>query len=154
MNICCSVDINSTPEIAFGWLASPEKAMAWMSSVSKTEILHQAAGMVGTTFREIVAEDGNTMEMHGSITGFDPERSITFHLVSRVNVLDVQYSLENIPRGVRVSERAAVRWKFPVNFYAMFFAENMKQGIITQLQAEFARLKQLCEEEGEPPQRE
>ncbi len=151
MKISCSVDIKCSPGVAFGWLEKPEKAMAWMTSVSETEILHQTTGIVGTTFREIVQEDGNTMEMRGVISGFEPGRSIRFHLDSRVNTLDVQYSVAEIPGGVRVSECANVNWKFPVKLYSLFFAEKMRQGIVSQLRAEFARLKDLCEGESLDP---
>ena len=147
MNISCSIDIESAPEVVFGWLEKPEKAMAWMTSVSKTEILHEAAGMVGTTFRETLEEEGNTMEMQGEITGFAAGKSITFHLSSRVNTLDVKYSVEPIPGGARVAVCADIRWKFPVNIYGIFFGEKLRQNITTQLKTEFGRLKQLCEEE-------
>lgn len=42
--------------------------MTWMSSVTKTEILNETPDMVGTTFREIVAENGQGTELHGVIT--------------------------------------------------------------------------------------
>jgi len=147
MKISSSIDIRSTPEVVFGWLEKPEKAMAWMTSVSKAEILHETQQRVGTTFRETVEEDGNAIEIHGAITGFEPGKSISFHLGSRVNTLDVKYSVEEIPGGVRVAEDAEVRWKFPVNIYSMFFGEKIRQGILAQLRNEFGRLKKLCEED-------
>jgi len=145
MKISSSIDIGTTAEIAFGWLEKPEKAMAWMTSVSKAEILHETEERLGTTFREIVEEDGGRMEMQGSITGYEPGKSISFHLSSRVNALDVKYSIAEIPGGVRVTENAEVQWRFPVSVYSVFFGERIKQGILAQLQDEFGKLKQLCE---------
>jgi hypothetical protein len=51
MKMSYSIDINSTPETVFSWLERPEKAMAWMNSVSKTEMLHETPDMVGSIFR-------------------------------------------------------------------------------------------------------
>lgn len=150
MKISTSIDIKSSPEVVFGWLASPEKAMTWMSSVSKTEMLDERLGLVGSTFREIVEEAGGSMEMHGTVTGFEPLRSISFHLSSRVNVLDVKYCIEQIPGGVRVVEDADVAWRFPVSVLSIFIGAKIKQGILEQLRGEFNKLKELCEAESRP----
>ncbi len=148
MQIDCSIDIRSTPKEVFGWLEAPEKAMVWMTSVSRTEILLDTPERVGTMFREVLEENGQTLEMQGAITGYQPDQSISFHLESSVNALDVQYSVVEIPEGVRVLECAKVRWKFPLNVYGIFFEQKMRQGILVQLQTEFARLKEICESAG------
>jgi hypothetical protein len=145
MQISYSIDIKSKPNIVFGWLETPEKAMEWMTSVSKTEILHETPNRVGTTFRETVEEDGNGIEMQGVITGYERNKSISFHLNSRVNIVDVEYRIEEIPDGVCLKENAHVRWKFPINLISIFGGAKMKQSLITQLQVEFNRLKELCE---------
>ena len=56
-----------------------------MTSVTKTEILHETPERVGTTFREVVEEDGNGVELQGVITDYKPDRSISFHLGSGSN---------------------------------------------------------------------
>ena len=83
MKLSYSIDINSTSETLFGWLGRPEKAMHWMTSVSKTEMLHETPNMIGTTFREIVEEDGQGIEMEGVVTGYEPNKFISFHLNSQ-----------------------------------------------------------------------
>ncbi len=145
MQIDSSIDIRSTPKEVFRWLEAPEKAMAWMTSVSRTEILLDTPERVGTVFREVLEENGHMLEMRGVITGYQPDKSISFHLESSVNALDVQYSVVEIPEGVRVLECAKVRWKFPLNVYGIFFEQKMRRGILAQLQTEFARLKEICE---------
>ncbi|MCE7860729.1 MAG: hypothetical protein DYG86_13205 [Chloroflexi bacterium CFX2] len=145
MKIFLSIDIASPPERVFGWLESPEKAMQWMTSVARTEILHETPERVGTTFREIVEENGNGMELRGMITGFESDQSISFHLTSRVNELDVEYAVETIPTGTRLTQNANVRWKFPVNVMSIFMGKKMRQGISAQSQKEFEKLKELCE---------
>ena len=145
MKISFSIDIDSPPARVFGWLESPEKAMQWMTSVARTEILHETPERVGTTFREVVEENGNGVELQGTITGFIPDRSISFHLTSRVNELDVEYGVEAIPTGTRLTQNANVRWKFPVNVISIFMGGKMRQGISAQSQKEFEKLKELCE---------
>jgi uncharacterized protein YndB with AHSA1/START domain len=145
VKISSTIDIKSTPDVVFGWLGTPEKAMAWMTSVSKTEILHQTADMVGTRFREVLGGDGGEMEMLGVITGYVPDKSISFHLDSRVNIVDVEYCLEETDAGVRVVEDATVRWKFPLNVLSFLMGRKMRAGIMSQIEAEFQALKVICE---------
>ena len=149
MKLSFSIDINSPPATVFSWVEKPEKAMQWMTSVAGGEILHETPERIGTTFREVVAEDGNGVEMQGVITGFEPERSISFHLDSRVNVVDVEYRVDAIPNGACLTQNANVRWKFPVNVISLFMGTKMKQNISAQAQKEFEKLKELCENDEE-----
>ena len=145
MKISFSIDINSLPATVFGWLENPEKAVKWMTSVAKTEILHETPERIGTTFREVVEEDGKGVELQGVITDFKPNRSISFHLDSRVNIVDVEYYVEAIQNGTRLTQNANVRWKFPVNVISIFMGSKIKQNISAQSQKEFEKLKELCE---------
>ena len=145
MKIASSIDIKSSAEVVFGWLENPEKAMQWMTSVSGGEILHETPGRVGTTFREVVEDEGGSIEMHGMITGFEVDKSIAFHLESRVNIVDVEYRVEKIDEGTRLAYHANVKWKFPVNIISIFIGNKMRQSILAQLQDELSKLKELCE---------
>jgi uncharacterized protein YndB with AHSA1/START domain len=145
MKISFSIDINSTPATVFGWLEEPEKATKWMTSVTKTEILHETPERIGTTFREVVEEDGSGVELQGVITDFKPNKSISFHLDSRVNAVDVEYYVEETQNGTRLTQNANVRWKFPVNVISIFMGVKIKQNITAQSQKEFEKLKELCE---------
>ena len=145
MKISFSIDINSPPATVFGWVEDPEKAMKWMTSVAGGEILHETPERVGTTFREVVEEDGKGVEMQGEITGYKPNQSIAFHLNSRVNEVDVEFRVEAIPNGTRLTQTANVRWKFPVNVISIFAGGKIKQSISAQAQKEFEMLKELCE---------
>jgi len=64
MKLSYTVNINSTTEKVFYWLKDPERAMMWQTSVSKTEILHETPDIIGTTAREIIEENGRSVEMH------------------------------------------------------------------------------------------
>ena len=145
MKLSFSIDINCPPAVVFGWVEDPEKALQWMTSVAGGEILHETPEKVGTTFREGVEEDGQGVELQGMITAYEPNRSISFHLDSRVNAVDVEYRVEAIPNGTRLTQSAHVRWKFPVNVISIFMGGKMKQGISAQSQKEFEKLKELCE---------
>lgn len=146
MKISSAIEINSTPEVVLGWLEKPERAKRWMTSVSKTEILHETKDRVGTTFREIVQDDGGALEMQGVITAFVPNKSIAFHLQSKVNTVDVEYTIAKMPMGVRLLQDANVQWKFPVNIISLFIGAKIKQNVNAQTQAEFYKLKELCEQ--------
>jgi uncharacterized protein YndB with AHSA1/START domain len=85
MQIGFTLDIQSDLETVFSWIANPDKAMVWMTSVAGGQIIDLRPGMVGITFRDRVEEGGGGIEMHGSITAFEPNHRISFHLESRVN---------------------------------------------------------------------
>ncbi len=145
MKIASSIEIENTPSEVFTWLENPEKAKEWMSSVTETEILHETANRVDTTFREIVEDDDGSMEMQGRITKFKANKLIAFHLESRVNVVDVEYSLEEMGEGARLHYHADIQWKFPVNIVRFFIGKRIKKKIVDQLTDELDRLKLLCE---------
>jgi uncharacterized protein YndB with AHSA1/START domain len=152
MQIFFSMDIKSDLETVFSWLANPEKAKVWMKSVSKTEILHAAPGMAGTTFREVVEETGGRIEMRGSITAYEPNRRISFHLESSANRLDVDYRIGKTGDLVRLTVISNVHWKFPINVMSIFIGGTIKRKIMEQSQEEFAALKALCENQRAPQQ--
>ena len=147
MKISSTIDIKGTPQEVFSWLENPEKAMAWMTSVSGGEILHETPDRVGTKFREIVEDESGSIEMHGMITGFEENKSIAFHLESKVNIVDVEYRVEKNDIGARLDYQANVKWKFPVNIISIFMGNKMRQNILAQLQDELNKLKRLCEGE-------
>jgi hypothetical protein len=109
MNISYEKEIFQSPEIVFPWIADPEKAMKWQKNVQGGEIIINKPDIIGTTFKEIIQEDGNHLEMHGIITKYVKNKIIGFHLVSRIHEFDVCYSVEELnnelprglPRGIR-----------------------------------------------------
>jgi uncharacterized protein YndB with AHSA1/START domain len=145
MRIDLTVDVRSDLETVFSRLAEPEKAMVWSTSVVGGEIIEPKPGMVGTTFRERVEEDGGGVDMQGSITAFEPNHRIAFHLESRVNKVDVDYRVDQIGDVVRVTMTSNVKWLFPVNVISLFGGRAVKRKIVAQSSSEFARLKELCE---------
>jgi uncharacterized protein YndB with AHSA1/START domain len=145
MRLLFEVDIESDLETVFSWLASPEKARLWMTSVSEAEILDEKPGMVGTTFRERVEEDGGGIEMYGLITAYEPNHRISFHLESRVNKVDVDYRIDAVGDGVRLTVASDIKWLFPVNLVSAFAGRTIKRKIVAQSNEEFGRLKKLCE---------
>ena len=83
--------------------------------------------------------------MEGTITAFEPNRRIGFHLESRANTVDVDYRVEAIEGGTQLSYTADVRWRFPVKVIALFAGRSMKRKIAEQSSQEFDRLKEVCE---------
>lgn len=146
MKILHTVDIHNPPEKVFQWLNNPERAMTWMTSVAKTEILHETPDMVGTTFREIVAENGQGTELHGVVTDYRPNQLIAFHLSGKFNVVDVAYYLEEIADGTRLTQRADIRFKAFLKLLSILIGSMLKKNLMAQSQKEFARLKELCEQ--------
>jgi uncharacterized protein YndB with AHSA1/START domain len=148
MKTAITIEIKSAPEKIFSWLEDPTRAREWMTSVSKTEIIKQVSGMVGTTFREFVEEDGRGTEMRGVVTDFVSNKRLAFHLEGDYNTVDVSYTLEENGKLTRLSQIAEIRFKGLVRIFSIFFGPLFKRKIIKQAQREFAKLKELCERAG------
>jgi carbon monoxide dehydrogenase subunit G len=145
MRISNSVLIQNTPEEIFYWLEDPGRAMEWMSSVSKTEIIQEVPGMVGTTFREYIEEEGRGTEMRGVVTEFMPGRRMAFHLEGDYNTVEVSYSLEEKGEATLLSQEAEIRFKGLLGIFSLILGSTFKKKLISQSQSELARLKELCE---------
>lgn len=145
MRITHSVDISRRPEDVFPWIGSPEKAMVWMSSVSKREFVHRTPEVIGTTFREIVSDDGGATELHGVVTGYRPNRFISFHLSGHYNDVDVEYRLEEKGNGTRVTQKADIRFKSFLRVIGILMRPMIRKKLALQAGREFAALKALCE---------
>ena len=121
--------------------------MVWMSSVSKTELLLKTSDMVGTTFREIVEEDGRGTELHGVVTAYRPNQLIAFHLRGEFNVVDVEFRLEEIEGRTRLTQNSKIRFKSFIKIVSLLLGPMIKKKILAQLKREFAELKKLCEQD-------
>jgi hypothetical protein len=63
-----------------------------------------------------------TMKISSAI---EINRSRAFHLQSKVNSVDVEDAIEEMPAGVRLVEQANVQWKFPVNVLSVLLGKKM-----------------------------
>lgn len=145
MRISYSNEISKPPDVVFDWIADPAKAMKWQKNVKGGEILVDRPEVTGTTFTELIEEDGKTLEMQGEITEYIKDEVIGFHLQSRVHEFDVRYAVEGTSRGTRLTIEALIEWKFPMNFVSFFAGKKIEKGIRDELHAEVLELKRLCE---------
>lgn len=150
MKLMHKVDIEQCPEIVFSWLDDPARATAWMSSVSKTEILHRTPDLVGTTFRETVADDGGSTELQGVVTACCPNQEIAFHLDGQFNEVDVEYRLQEVRDRTRLTMRAVVRFKGGLKLLSLLLWPLFKRKVLGQFRRECDELKRLCESQTVP----
>jgi len=132
------------PEAVFPWIADPEKAMTWQKDVKGGEILISKPEVIGTTFKEIIEDDGNQLEMDGTITKYVPNEVIGFHLESRVHEFEISYSLEEVERKTKFRIDANIRWKFPMNVICLFIGRRIEVNLISKLESETLELKKIC----------
>jgi len=146
MRIYYSNQISKPPEIVFPWIADPEKAMKWQKNVKGGEIIVDKPEIVGTTFKEVIEEDGNVLEMEGTITKYIKNKLMGFHIKSKIHEFDVSYALEEIDKTTKLSVDVIIKWKFPMNIISLFIGKKMKERLIKQLDSEVLDLKKLCED--------
>ena len=138
-------EILKPPEIVFPWISEPEKAMKWQKNVKGGEIVINKPEIIGTTFNEVIEEDGNSLEMYGIITKYIKNKIIGFHLESKIHEFDVSYSVEGINKVTKISIEAIIKWKFPMNIISLFIGKKMEKGLIKQIESEILDLKRICE---------
>lgn len=143
MKIVNSVEINATTEKVFYWLSEPERAKHWVQNVTRTEYINETPDKVGTTFREYVEEDGQAIEMQGVVTAFQPNELFAVHLESAVHSVDVRFVLKQRGGLTVLVQDVDMQFKNPLSAE---ISAALKKHIEDQAQAEFARLKTLCEQ--------
>ena len=147
MRLTYTVDINSTPEVVFSWLGTPERAMVWQTNVSKTEIIQETPNMIGTTFRETIEENGSGTEMEGVVTDYRENQALAMHLSGKYNVVDVEWHIEEMGEYTRLTIYSNIRFKSFIKILSILIRPVFKKKITKQLQVEFAKLKELCEQD-------
>ncbi len=147
MKLSYAIDIHASPARVFSWLGTPERAMQWQTGVSRTEILQQTPGMVGTTFREWVEENGRGTELRGEVTDYRVNESLAIRLDGEYNTVRVSYRLAELAGGTRLTMRADVRFKSFLRVANLIFRPAFKKKLLAQFNEEYARLKGLCEQD-------
>jgi uncharacterized protein YndB with AHSA1/START domain len=145
MKIVFNCEINQSPELVFPWIEDPGKAMQWQKDVKSGQILENKPEIIGTTFEEIIEEDGNSLPMHGTITKYTKNKLIGFRLKSNIHEFDVTYAVEGIGTVTRLSIDADIHWKFPMNVMSLILRRRMEEGLMKQMELEVEDLKKLCE---------
>ena len=145
MKLTYALEIERPPTSVFPWLDDPTKASAWMSSVSRTEILHRTPDLVGTTFRETIADENGSTELQGVVTACRPNQEIAFHLDGQFNAVTVEYRLEEVAFGTRLTMRADVHFKGTLKLLSFMMWPLFKRKVLGQFRRECADLKRLCE---------
>jgi carbon monoxide dehydrogenase subunit G len=146
MRVTRSIEIAAEPADVFPWLDDPELAKRWMTSVAESRILHETPDRIGTTFVETVADGSGSTEMRGTVVSHEPDRSLAMHLVGERHEVDVEFRLERIPGGTRLTQTADLRFRGSAVLMGVFLGPFVKRKILSQLEGEHGHLRRLCEE--------
>ena len=147
MKISTTIEIGNSPGKIFYWLEDPARAMTWMTSVSRTEIVKETPNMIGTTFRELIEENGRGTEMRGEVTDFVLNKRLAFHLEGEFNSVEVSYTLEEKGETTSLTQNAEIHFKGLLRVLGIFFGPIFKKRIIHQARGELAKLKEFCEQD-------
>ena len=147
MKFTYTMDLNCTPEKVWYWLGDPERAKVWQTNVSKTEILEKTPNWIDTTFRETIEENGGSTEMQGIVTDYRENHSLAMHMNGKYNVVDVEWSIEGLGKYTRLTMNSNIQFKSFLRFISIILWPAFKRNIQKQLDREYAKLKELCEQE-------
>ena len=145
MKISTTIDIYREPEEVFSWINEPDKAMRWQKGVKSGEIIKEIPEKIGTTFKEVMEENGKSLIMYGEITNYIPNELISFQLESKIHKVHVNYSVKGEIEKSTVLIESTIDWKFPMNIICLIIGLKIKAKILDQTKSELSELKRLCE---------
>jgi hypothetical protein len=144
MKVIYEDEISQTPEVVFPWIADPSKAMKWQKNVKSEEIIKSNPEIIGTTFKEVIEEDGKTLEMYGTIIQYERDKIIGFNIESKIHNFEVSYVLEAIGKKTKLSIETNIQWKFPMNVICILMHKKIVERLKKQLELEVKDLQNLC----------
>ena len=147
MKFTYTMDINCTPEKVWYWLGDPERAKVWQTNVSKTEILEKTPNWIGTTFRETIEEDGKGVEMQGVVTDYRENQSLAMHMSGKFNVVDIKWLISEMGNYTRLTMNSNIQFKSFMRLFSVILWPAFKRNVQKQLDIEYAKLKELCEQD-------
>lgn len=124
----------------------------WSDTVVKEEPIDTMPdGGVGSTFSCVTANNGQQMEMQGTVTQYEPPTKSAVHLVSPVFDIHALYLFEDLGRSTRVTQVSVVTargFMFRLMFRLMgvFVRKSGCQAALKELQ----NLKRHLETEDRP----
>jgi hypothetical protein len=136
------VVIRCAPEVVFGWIEDPERARQWQPDVAGGEVLHAEPGMVGTEFREVLADSRGHIEMHGRITEFRRDTSMAVLLEGQGMTVRARYEVSGHPDGTLLQVQQSL--SLPGRL-ARLFEPLIRRRVAARAEADLQRLKNLCE---------
>ncbi len=118
-----------------------------MQSVGSTQILNDVPERVGTTFIEVVEENGKSTELQGIITAFKSNALISFKLTGVYNDTEVIYRVNGSTAKTLLTIDAFIRFKSFTKVVMLFMGPIFRKKIRAQFQNELEVLKKLCEQD-------
>ena len=79
--------------------------------------------------------------MFGTITNYESNRLIGFHVESRIHRFDVLYNLEDQGNSTRFTIEADIRWKLSMNIIYLFIRQKLENKVRKQLESKIEELK-------------
>jgi uncharacterized protein YndB with AHSA1/START domain len=140
-----TIDIEAPPERVF-YRITGGRLMKWLPNIVESENLKVTESQIGSTFRQVYLERGRRMEMHGEITGYEPNRRLTCEIRGDAFELWVDYRLEDLGGRTRLTQDSTVIFKSTaMKVMGVLMKPFMKKASLKQADDSFAKLKQLAE---------
>ena len=120
MEISITTDICCKPEEVFLWINDPDQAMRWQKGVKSVEIINETPDKIDTTFKEVMEENGKSLEMYGKVIDYVPNELISFQLESKIYKVHLTYSVKSEAENSIVLIESTINWKLPMSIICLF----------------------------------
>jgi hypothetical protein len=147
MRISHTAVIRRRPGVVFSWIADPARAARWQPDIVDYEITAETPDIVGTAFRERLADENGSIDMRGRIVAYDPGREMTFDLRGRGIRVISRYSVRPYGDASELILELDVRVLGPLTRLLEPF---LRPRFERQVTADVERLRVMCESEDVP----
>jgi uncharacterized protein YndB with AHSA1/START domain len=146
MKTTYSLEIEAPPERVFEWLGHAQRALEWVPNLVESEDVDVTPSKIGSTFRHAYLERGRRMEMHGKVTGYEPNRRLTIEMQGEAFDLWVDYRAEDLGGRTRLTQESEVKFKsLAMRIVAALMRPLIAKAARQQQAESFAKLKRLAE---------
>ncbi|MEM7233687.1 MAG: SRPBCC family protein [Planctomycetota bacterium] len=144
------VDIEAPRDRVFYWIDDDERVKKCITGAIENRNIEVTEDRVGSTFHQVFEENGQLMEFDGIVTEYVKDERLGVHMKGKMFQLDVLYVLEDHDGGTRVTQHSKVVFNGFWKLVGPIMAFLCKKQGAKKLQDDFARLKDLCENDNEP----
>ena len=123
-----SIQIDAPRARVFTLINDPESLKQWIPNLIENDIIVNTEAGVGSKFRQVYLENGRRMEMEGVVTAYEQDRHLACHIRGKPFDLLVEYQLEDISGGTRLTQDSEVIFKsLPMQVMGFFMKPMMKK---------------------------
>ena len=139
-----SIHIERSLDEVFQYFTTVENLVIWIDGLHYFEVLEGEEAAIGGKSKQIIKQNGKTLEFVQVITGFEKNRLFQAHMESKEMNISVRYIFEESEEGTRISVEQTVKLKSFLLRTAKAIVKPLMENV---MENDFVTLKNILENE-------